>query len=230
MPIGDSISLHTTTRNQIFKFPSFTCHKVSHGLKKTWSISALGISEDSSNDNTVHNGVLYSIPKVAICSLCYIWTNHHCSGKIFFVLHFSTHNIQGKAFCTLQHLPICRGSALGDCCWDGNLKKSISECHAIMVKSTWHDRKPAITVCVHNYCIHSRIIFFFFPKKNTPWTTRAEEQKSLALNAFQTWLQMLIPTAISLSGTECNTIWKAVKKLTELACHWKLTGMIRLIL
>lgn len=72
--------------------------------------------------------------------------------------------------------------------------------------------------------------FFFFPKKTTPWTTRAEEQKSLALNAFQTWLQMLIPTAISLSGTECNTIWKAVKKLTELACHWKLTGMIRLIL
>lgn len=136
MLVGDSRSLHTTTRYQMFKFPSFTCHKGSHGLKKTQSISALGISEDSSNDNTVHNGVLYSIPKVVICSLRYIWTNHRCSGKIFFVLYFSTHNIQGKAFCTLQHLPICRGTALGDCCWDGNLKKSVSECHAIMVKST----------------------------------------------------------------------------------------------
>lgn len=98
MLLGDGISLHTTTRNQMFKFPSLTCHKGSHGLKRTLSISALGISEDSSNDNTVCNGVLYSIPKVAICSLHYIWTNLHCSGKIFFVLYFSTHNIQGKAF------------------------------------------------------------------------------------------------------------------------------------
>lgn len=147
MPIGDRISLHTTTRNHMFKFPSFTCHKGSHGLKKTQSISALGISEDSSNDNTVHNGVLYSIPKVAICSLRYIWTNYRCSGKIFFVLYFSTRNIQGKAFCTLQHLPICKGTALSDWCWDGNLKKSITMTAWHTDKSMWCDRKPAITVC-----------------------------------------------------------------------------------
>lgn len=89
MLIKDDRSLHTTTSNQLCKFPSATCHIGSHRPRRRRSTSALGLSQEGSNDGMICNAVFYSLPGVDICSLYYIRTTHHRPGKVIFVLYLS---------------------------------------------------------------------------------------------------------------------------------------------
>lgn len=78
MLVGDERSLRNTTSNQLCKFPSPICSIESHRPSRRVIISALGLSEEGSNDDTICNAVFYSLPDVDICSLYHLGTNHHC--------------------------------------------------------------------------------------------------------------------------------------------------------
>jgi len=89
MLIRDDRSPHNAPWNQLCMFPSPTLYTESHRPSRRRRISALGLSEEGSNDDMICNAVFHSFPDMDICSLYYIWTNHRHPGKAIFVLYLS---------------------------------------------------------------------------------------------------------------------------------------------
>lgn len=107
MLIREHRSVHSTTSNQLCKLPSPMCcvGTTSHAGGQAHLLLA-SLKKRSNCDDMICNTFFNSLPHEDICSLCWVWTNHHCAGKMIFVciLLVLKHKIPGLSCLYLAEL------------------------------------------------------------------------------------------------------------------------------